>query len=100
MNTIKLQAYAWISGAMGTADNQNQTMKKQINQGVTLFDLFSDLAGQYPDFCQKVFDPKTGQISDQVMIIVNGRLIQAKDFKATVMNDKDAIILSPVLVGG
>jgi molybdopterin converting factor small subunit len=100
MNTIKLQAYAWISGSMGTADNQNQTLKKQLKEGSTLFDLFSDIAGQYPDFCQKVFDPKSGQVSDQVMIIMNGRLIQVKELKSTVMNDKDTVILSPVLVGG
>jgi hypothetical protein len=100
MNTIKLQAYAWISAAMGTADNQNLTLKKEINDGATLFDFFSTLAGQYPDFCEKIFNPQTGQISDQVMVISNGRLIQAVDFKITLMKDKDTVILSPVLVGG
>jgi molybdopterin converting factor small subunit len=100
MNTIKVQAYAWISGSMGTADNQNQTLKKQLIEGTTLFDLFSDLAIQYPDFGRKVFDPQSGHLSDQVMIIVNGRLIQERDFKSTPMNNKDSVILSPVLVGG
>jgi molybdopterin converting factor small subunit len=100
MNTVKLQAYAWISGSMGTADNQNQTIRKEVKEGSTLFDLFSAIAAQYADFRQKVFDPKTGQISDQVMVIMNGRLIQAKEFKSVIMNDKDSVVLSPVLVGG
>jgi molybdopterin converting factor small subunit len=100
MNTIKVQVYAWISGSMGTADNQNQTLKKQLKDGATLFDLFNEIAGQYPDFSQKVFNPQNGQVSDQVMIIVNGRLVQVRDFKSTLMNDRDIVILSPVLVGG
>jgi hypothetical protein len=85
---------------MGTADNQNQTLKKEIKEGSTLFDLFSSIAEQFPDFCEKVFDPKTGQLSDQVMVIMNGRLIQAKELNSTTMKDKDSVILSPVLVGG
>jgi hypothetical protein len=100
MNTIKLQAYAWISGTMGTADNQNQTLKIQLEEGATLFDLFSRVAGQHPEFKEKIFDPQTGQISDQVMIIANGKLIQVKEFNFTILKDKDTVVLSPVLVGG
>jgi molybdopterin converting factor small subunit len=100
MNTIKLQAYAWISGAMGTADNQNQTLKLPVKEGASLFDLFSEMAGQYPGFREKVFDAQNGRFSDQVMIIVNGQLIQLKEFKSTILKDKDSIILTPVLVGG
>lgn len=100
MNTIKVQAYAWISGSMGTADNQNQTLSHHLKESASIFDLFSALAACYPDFRQKVFDPQSGKFSDQVMIIVNGRLVQEKDFKTTLLNDKDKVILSPVLVGG
>ncbi len=85
---------------MGMADNQNQTLTPRIKDGATVFDLFSDLAAQYPEFCRKVFDPQSGKFSDQVMIIVNGRLVQDKDFKSTVIHDNDKVILSPVLVGG
>jgi len=100
MNTIKLQAYAWIAAALGAAGNANQTIKMEINEGATLFDLFNQVAERFPEFKQKVFDPQNGQISDQVMIISNGRLMQVKDFNSTVLNDKDSVILSPVLVGG
>jgi molybdopterin converting factor small subunit len=100
MISIKLQAFAWISSAMGTAVNQNQTSKKQLQEGATLFDLFTQIAAEFPEFKEKVFDPQSGQISDQVMIIANGRLIQVKDFKSTVLKDKDTVVLSPVLVGG
>jgi molybdopterin converting factor small subunit len=100
MNTIKIEAYSWISGSLGQADNQNLALDKELKEGLTLLDLFKSLAGQYPVFGQKVFNLQTGQIDDQVMIIVNGRLIQFKDFKSTVMHDQDSITLSPMLVGG
>ncbi|HSW57496.1 MAG TPA: MoaD/ThiS family protein [Dehalococcoidales bacterium] len=100
MNTINIQAYAWISGSMGTTDHQNQTLSQPVRAGATIHDLFSELAQKYPDFKEKVFDPHSDKFSDQVMVIVNGRLIQYREFKTSVINDKDKIILSPVLVGG
>jgi hypothetical protein len=34
------------------------------------------------------------------MIIFNSRLVQVDGLKTTIINDKDSIALSPVLVGG
>ena len=98
--TIKLQVYSWISGTMGTADNQNQTLKPKIVAGMTVHDLFAGLAERYPEFRDKVYNPGTGEFSDQVMVILNGRLVQAKEFRQTQLHDKDNLTLSPVLVGG
>ncbi len=95
-----MQAYSWIAGALGTADRPNQTASKQLQEGATVYELFSELAGQYPDFREQVFNPETGKLTDQIMIILNGRLVQEHEMKSTRLNNKDKITLSPVLVGG
>ncbi|HEX7476131.1 MAG TPA: hypothetical protein VF318_09245, partial [Dehalococcoidales bacterium] len=71
--TVKLQVYSWISGTMGTADNQNQTLKSKIVPGMTVHDLFAGLAERYPEFREQIYNPATGKFSDQVMVILNGR---------------------------
>jgi sulfur carrier protein ThiS len=100
MKTVKLQVYSWISGTMGTADNQNQTVKSKIVPGMTVHDLFAGLAERYPEFLDQIYNPATGKFSDQVMVILNGRLVQAKEFRQAQLQDKDSLTLSPVLVGG
>jgi hypothetical protein len=100
MNSIRLQAYAWISGAMGTADNQNQTLKREIKGGTTLKDFFCGIADEFPVFREKVFNPQNGQFSDQVMVIMNGHLVQSGQFGTIVMRDNDLVVLSPILAGG
>jgi molybdopterin converting factor small subunit len=100
LNTVKLQAYSWISTAISDSGAATQTLRKQVKPGITLYELLAELADQFPEFRKQVFNPETGQLSDQVMIIFNSRLVQVDGLKTTIINDKDSIALSPVLVGG
>jgi sulfur carrier protein ThiS len=100
MNTVKIESYSWIAGTMGNESIQNQKVKKSVQAGTTVYDLFCEMAANYPEFSKQVFNPSNGQLSDQVMVIMNGRLLQSADLKTTVLKDNDKITLSPVLVGG
>ncbi len=98
--SIKLQAYSWIADALGTTNVPKQTLDEKIEPGSTVHDLFAVIAAKQPEFRENVFDPASGKFSDQVMVIVNRRLVQPGEFKQTELQDKDTVILSPVLVGG
>lgn len=99
-NTIRVEAYSWIASILGAAANENQKIKKQVKADSTVYDFFNELAENNPKFCEEVFNPQTGQLSDQVMIIMNGKLVQSADLRTTRFKDNDKITLSPVLVGG
>lgn len=98
--TLKLQTYSWISDTFGSTDKPNRTLRRKVKPGTTIYTLFTELANQYPEFRKNIFDPNTGRLNDQVMVIINSRLIQSTDMKDVEVQDKDNIILSPVLVGG
>ncbi len=71
-----------------------------MNPGMTIHDLFAGLAARYPQFRIQVYDPETGKFSDQVMVILNSRLVQVREFRETQLAENDTITLSPVLIGG
>jgi sulfur carrier protein ThiS len=99
-NTVQIQVYSWISETLGTGDNQHQKLSRKVRPGTTVYDLFAGLANDFPEFREKIFNPDTGKFSDQVLVILNSRLVQSQDFANTIINDKDHLSLSPVLVGG
>ena len=97
---IKLQTYSWISLTLGKSAKPNRLFRKKVAAGTTLFDLFAKLAARHPDFRDKVYNPATGVINEQILVIVNNRLVQARNFRQTELYDRDTITLSIVLAGG
>ena len=100
MYTVRIESYSWISGTMGQRTNRTRKLKKKVPAGATVYDLFSEVAASYPEFRKQVFNPDTGILSEQVMVIMSGKLLQSADLKNTPLNDNDKLVLSPVLVGG
>ena len=100
MNTIYLQTRSWITDALGIPGSMPYTVKKEIEAGATLLTVFTDLAGKYPEFKKRVFNPETGQLSDQVMLLFNQALTRFDQVKASPLRDKDAVSLVPVIFGG
>jgi sulfur carrier protein ThiS len=100
MYTIKLQLYSWISSSLGVEEHGGNILKKKVPEGTTLRDLLTELANSNPEFCKLVFDPGTGKMNDEVVIMLNSRLVQFNNTADTKISDKDTITLSPVLVGG
>ncbi len=98
--TIKLQLYAWIASSIGEEDTAGTLVDKKVKAGSTLAEFLAGLAASHENFRQFVFDPATNAMNDEVVIVLNNKLVQFKDIKDTVLKDQDIITLSPVLVGG
>src|SRR5271157_441453 len=93
MNSLRLATYSWISASMGMPESGRQKMQRKLKTGAVLTDLFKDLDSAYPEFRQEVYDPEKGWRSDQVMVIVNSKLIQTTEFAQTRLNDNDEVSL-------
>jgi hypothetical protein len=100
VNTILIQSYSWISNTLGIAETTTHQLKKKVKEGTTLVELLAELANVYPDFRKMVFNPETNQLSEQVLIIFNNRLIQYSEIQSIVLKDKDHVTLAPVIFGG
>jgi molybdopterin converting factor small subunit len=100
LNTIYLQTFSWINDALGIRGNTSHTVVKKVAAGATLLTVFADLARDYPEFKKLVYNPDSGQLSDQVLLLINQNLSRFDQVKASPLNDKDAISLVPVIFGG
>ncbi len=98
--TVQLETFAWISGLLGMPETGRQQIQRKLKEGAVLTDLFQDLATSFPAFGQQVYDPAKGWTSNEVMIIVNHKLVQTAEMSSLRLKDNDDISLSPVLVGG
>ncbi len=98
--TIDLVTYSWISGLLGEESSLGNIVKQEVKSPTTLGGFFAGLAEKYPEFRKYVLDPSTGVMNDEVVIILNNKLVQYSDAKDTPLSDQDTITLSPVLVGG
>jgi hypothetical protein len=98
--TIYLQTRSWITDALGAPGNQTYAVEKKVESGSTLLSLLTGLANNYPEFKERVFNPETGQLSDQVLLLINDSLVRFDQVKSSPLHDKEAISLVPVIFGG
>ncbi|MEM2092955.1 MAG: MoaD family protein [Candidatus Bathyarchaeia archaeon] len=75
----------------------SREMDKEINNGYTLGDLLSYLAKKYGRDFSDIIDPKTGEISTEVWILVNGKSARKTNIP---LNDNDVVYIGVPLAGG
>ncbi|MBN1191118.1 MAG: MoaD/ThiS family protein [Dehalococcoidales bacterium] len=100
MITLNLQMYSWIAELFGEEETRGNILKRKVKAGTTLGEYLSGLAGDNPNAVNSFLDPSTGNVTGEVVIILNNRLVQYKNVKDTVLQDQDTLTLSPMLVGG
>lgn len=74
--------------------------EKEIGEGTSMCDLLMDLAFSYTDFRKVVFNPDTGKVGDQIMVILNHSLLQTPEVTEAKLKDGDSVIFIPVYSGG
>jgi molybdopterin converting factor small subunit len=97
---IKIQSTGWISAALGLSEPGTATLVKKLEEGASLQELFSSLAGEYPQFAEKVYNPAAAELSPQLIVILNHKMVRLKEFSQTILKKSDQIALTPILSGG
>ena len=100
MGKVQLKVLPWIANMLNVQGPNWLTLEQEITEGATIGDLLADLASNYTAFRKVVFNPDKREISGQVMIIINGSLLQFPDMTEAKLSDGDNIILMPVYSGG
>ena len=101
MNTIYLQTFSWITDALGIRGNNSYTFEKKVEAGTTLLTVFTDLARDYPEFREKVYNPETGKLSR-----IRSYYLLTRDWPSLIRLNhlhsmiKMTISLVPVIIGG
>jgi len=70
---------------------------EQINPNHTLADIIYKLAKQYGKDFKKIIDHKTGQISTDTLVMINGESVRKTNIK---LKDNDIIMITVPVGGG
>ncbi|MFH0847060.1 MAG: MoaD/ThiS family protein [Chloroflexota bacterium] len=75
-------------------------LDREIGGGTTISDFLSDLATDFHYFSQLFFDPATGEVSDDVNVVLNDFLLLSSEAGKMKLREGDRIVLVPVYTGG
>jgi MoaD family protein len=70
---------------------------QEVNNGYTLRDLLGMLAKNYGRDFNDIVDPKTGEISTEVWVLVNGKSVRKTDIA---LNNDDVVYIGVPIGGG
>lgn len=76
---------------------KNRTIVKDIDENSTVASVIAELAKKYGQDFKEVIDKDSGKITNEFLIILNGKNIRAIDEK---LKDKDVLIFTLPLGGG
>ena len=99
-NRIQLKITPSLASILMNQKSDWLIIKKEMEKGRTLVDLLSAVAPSYAKFCKAVFNPDTKQFSDEVMVILNGNLVQRPSIMEIKLNDGDIVMLVLMFIGG
>lgn len=73
----------------------------QADQWWTVETLLENLCQRFKDaFHQAIFDPKTGNLNRNIIVMVNGENIVIHNILDTKLNDGDLVLIMEPIVGG
>jgi len=70
---------------------------QEVDSNLTLGDVINKLAKKYGRDFKEIIDPRTGQISTDTLVMLNGKSVRQTDIK---LNDKDIIMITVPIGGG
>jgi MoaD family protein len=89
---VRVLLHAMFKEVAGTRE-----ITQELNADSTLRGVLEELARKYGKDFKTIVDPKTGQVSVDTLVMLNGQSVRKVD---TQLKDKDVIMLSIPVEGG
>jgi len=89
---VRVLFHAMFKEIAGTRE-----MTKELNLNSTLGEMLDELARKYGKDFKTIVDPKTGQISSDALVMLNGQSVRKIDIP---LKDRDVIMISVPVGGG
>ena len=95
MITVRISFLSLLKDRFGAKE-----LNMDLEDASTIKDLFSKLFEKYGENIKKLLIKKTGDLNDQVVIMVNEKNIRSLDKFDTKIHNNDKIIFLPAIAGG
>jgi molybdopterin converting factor small subunit len=76
------------------------TREEEVEDGITVRDLFDRLAEKYQPFREKIFQRGKGVFNPDIVVTLNNRVISPDEIYPKILGDGDKITILPMFGGG
>ena len=103
---VKVELWMWLGNQLGEdfqSPSEMRSMKEmEVEEGLTIIQLFDQLASRYPLIREKIFDPESKKFLPNLSVIVtqNGQVVSPFNIEENVLKDGYKITVLPLYVGG
>ena len=103
---IKVELWMWLGKELGADFQSPSEMRSltemQVGEGITVPELFDQLAARYPVIGQKVFNRENRKFYPNLSVILSSKdeRIQPQNGENSLLKDGDKIKVLPIYVGG
>ncbi len=103
---IRIELWMWLGenpgGGFQALSEMRSGKEMEAEDGVTVLQLFEQMAAQSPLIGEKVFDRKLGRFHPNLTVIVthDGQVVSPFQVEKDFLKDGDKITVLPLYVGG
>jgi thiamine biosynthesis protein ThiS len=100
MATVIVKATRWLCQQMNVAPPNPDGVAVSVSEGESVRAMLRRLAAEGEGFWKAFLDAECQEVGDQVLVAVNGRLVNPADRSETRLRDGDEVLLLPLVDGG
>lgn len=100
MPRVKLKVNRWLCQALNLEPIHSEEVSIVALEGESLPGMVCRLAGEDGLFWKTIFDEKTQGVASNVLVILNGRVVNPYDRAETVLKEGDELTFLPMFDGG
>lgn len=99
---IEIEFLPWLSEQLGGKEHQSRhlTWRVEVRSGETAGEVCARLAADNEAFRRLVFDPDTKRFDDQILLVLNDRLLDLAGRLDAELRDGDKLSVVPAMAGG
>lgn len=103
---IHVELWMWLGDQLGEdfqSPSEMRSIKEmEVEEGLTVIQLFDRLASRYPIIGEKIFDRKSKKFFSNLSVIVtqNGQVVSPFNIEENALRDGYKITVLPLYVGG
>ena len=100
MPRVRLKIHAWL---IRDHESDASSFKESflcVSENESLYQILSRLTVESGAFRGAIFAEKTAVIREDILIVLNGRIVRPSEFSSMKIQDDDEISFLPLLAGG
>ncbi len=100
MGKVRLEIWPWLSRHEEPTGFRRIILEEEVGEGETVRDFLSRMAEAHRVFREVIFNPQSKELSRQVTVIYNDRLLELAAGLDTALQDGDRLSFLPAFAGG